>query len=205
MDPDELEFLGEKSKIMIIPTFNKENIHLISGDLGPFRASLPSQVPLWVATLLKKQKRCKIIPPDWMNVEYLEALKEQEKQTSGFTRMPSDHYMVEAKLLLDCAPDDIPNADEVKVIIKDIWDMRMSKIRSSVTKLVKNSDFYAAVDNLTIMEINSVRPILPHALDNLFRMKHIEQPKPSQNSNVSSFLMSKRASTSFQLSNNEDY
>lgn len=87
--------------------------------------------------------------------------------------MPSDHYMVEAKLLLECAPDDIPRADEVRTIIKDIWDIRMSKIRSSVTKLVKNSDFYAAVDNLTVMEINSVRPILPHALDHLFRMKNV--------------------------------
>lgn len=87
--------------------------------------------------------------------------------------MPSQHYMIETKLLLECASDDIPRADEVRTIVKDIWDIRMSKIRSSVDILIKGAGFYAAVDHLTVMEINSVRPILPHALDQLYRMKKV--------------------------------
>lgn len=81
MDPDELEFLGEKVYVSIIPTFNNDGIHLISGDLGPFRASLPVNVPLWVAVSLKRQKKCKIQPPDWMDMQKLEYIKEQEKQS----------------------------------------------------------------------------------------------------------------------------
>lgn len=38
MDPDELEFIGEKTTIGIIPNFNSDPIHLISGTIGPFRA-----------------------------------------------------------------------------------------------------------------------------------------------------------------------
>lgn len=87
--------------------------------------------------------------------------------------MPSEHYMIEAKLLLECASDDIPRADEIRTIVKDIWDIRMSKIRSSVDILIKGAGFYAAVDHLTAMEINSIRPILPHALDQLYRMKKV--------------------------------
>lgn len=87
--------------------------------------------------------------------------------------MPSEHYMIEAKLLLGCAADDIPRADEVRTIIKDIWDIRMSKIRSSVDALIRNNGTYAAVDYLTVMEINSIRPILPHALDQLCRMQKV--------------------------------
>lgn len=87
--------------------------------------------------------------------------------------MPNEHYMVVVKLLLDCAPDDIPRADEVRTIVKDIWDNRMSKIRSSVDTLVRTDGMYAAIDNLTLMEVNSIRPLLPHALDQMYRIKKV--------------------------------
>ncbi|KAJ8944042.1 hypothetical protein NQ318_016240 [Aromia moschata] len=171
MNPDEVEFLGEKQFITIIPTFNSNTIHLITGDVGPFRASLPIRVPLWMAINLKQQQKCKIQQPDWMEIEALETIKENEKLSRTFTKMPSEHYMIEAKLLLGFASDDIPRADEIRTIIKDIWDIRMSKIRSSVDVLVKNAGSYAALDHLTIMEINTIRPILPHALDQIYRIK----------------------------------
>lgn len=81
MDPDEVEFWGEKSMIEIIPTFNSKPIFLIGGDVGPFRASIPTRVPLWMAINLKKQQQCKIIPPDWMDVERLSNLKDEEKES----------------------------------------------------------------------------------------------------------------------------
>lgn len=89
--------------------------------------------------------------------------------------MPSEHYMVEAKLLLGCASDDIPRADEIRTVIKDIWDIRMSKLRSSINKMVQNMDAYAGVDNLTLMEINAIRPLLPHALDQIYRIKAVSE------------------------------
>lgn len=102
--------------------------------------------------------------------------------------MPSEHYMIEAKLLLGCASDDIPRADEIRTVIKDIWDIRMSKIRSSVDVLVKGAGTYAAVDNLTLMEINSIRPLLPHALDQLFRMRKVRQDKNNKECNSVKFI-----------------
>jgi len=35
-----------------------------------------------------------------------------------FTKMPSEHYMVEAHLLLGVAAEDIPHADEIRTILK---------------------------------------------------------------------------------------
>lgn len=81
MDPCEIEFLGEKQLVSIIPLFNNDVIHLISGDVGPFRAGLPVRIPLWFAVELKQQKRCKIQPHSWMDVEQLENLREDEKQS----------------------------------------------------------------------------------------------------------------------------
>ncbi|GJQ83352.1 hypothetical protein Trydic_g18137 [Trypoxylus dichotomus] len=172
----EVEFLAEKTRISIIPTFNSNAIHLISGDIGPFRASLPVNVPLWIAINLKQQQKCKILPPDWMDVEKLEELKEEEKVSRTFIKMPSEHYMVEAKLLLGHASDDIPRADEIRTIIKDIWDIRMSKIRSSVDVLVKGAD-------------------------QLYRMRKTKKPGGTQSQNTSTFLSinaGTRSSTSFR-------
>lgn len=81
MDPCEIEFIGEKQLVSIIPLFNHDVMHLICGDIGPFRAGLPVLIPLWMAVELKQQKRCKIQPPEWMDVEKLENLREEEKQS----------------------------------------------------------------------------------------------------------------------------
>lgn len=79
MDPSEVEFLGEKQLVSIIPNFTFNVIHLVSGPVGPFRAGLPVKVPLWVALNLKQQQKCKIIHQDWMNTEKLQSVLEEEK------------------------------------------------------------------------------------------------------------------------------
>ena len=40
----------------------------LQGEIGPFNASLPTEVPLWVAIFLKQRRKCRIQPPDWMDV-----------------------------------------------------------------------------------------------------------------------------------------
>ena len=43
------------------------------------------------------------------------------------------------------APQDIPRADEVKTLIKDIWDLRIAKLRSSMNEFIKSDSLYAKV------------------------------------------------------------
>lgn len=173
MDPDEIEFIGEKVNISIIPNFQLDVIHLISGEFGPFRPGLPVYIPLWFAMHLRKQQKCRIVPPHWMNVDLLEEKKEEEKQTRYFTRMPSDHYMVEAKLILSLFPEDIPQSQIIRTLIKDIWDMRTSKLRTLMDAIVKGDDDYAKLDNLSMIEIYTVRPLLPQILDLVDRFKEV--------------------------------
>lgn len=81
MDPDELEFIGECGDIIVIPNFNFEPIHLISGTIGPFHAGEVMKVPLWLAVHLRKQQKCRMVPPQWMCMENLEDIKEEEKRS----------------------------------------------------------------------------------------------------------------------------
>lgn len=51
--------------------------------------------------------------------------------------------------------------------------MRMSKLRSSVDAFIKTGGSHAKLDHLTAMEINSIRPLLPHALDELYKLQKV--------------------------------
>lgn len=87
--------------------------------------------------------------------------------------MPNEHYMIEAKIILNIASEDVPRASEIKTIIKDIWDIRMSKLRTSMDALMKSGGSYGRLDHLTMMEINSVKPLLPAAMDDLLKIQMV--------------------------------
>ena len=44
----------------------------VQGDYGPFQPNFPVKVPLWLAVMLHKRKKCRIRPPDWMQSEHLQ-------------------------------------------------------------------------------------------------------------------------------------
>lgn len=49
----------------------------------------------------------------------------------------------------------------------------MSKLRTSIDAFLKSESLHAKLDHLTAMEINSVRPLLPHALDQMLRIQSV--------------------------------
>lgn len=175
MDPAEVEFLAEKESITIVPNFSQDQIYLIGGDIGPFNPSLPVGVPLWLAVNLKQRQKCRIVPPDWMDVEKLETKKTEETEEAFFTEMPSPYYMEVTQLLLKCATDDIPRADDIRTLVKDIWDLRMAKLRTSIDGFVKSDISHAQLTFLTLMEINTVRPFLTKALDYMHVLRANQQ------------------------------
>ncbi|CAC5387347.1 DNA replication complex GINS protein PSF2-like [Mytilus californianus] len=171
MDPAEVEFLAEKEEISVVPNFTQDKIYLIGGDVGPFNAGLPVKVPLWMAINLKQGQKCRIIPPDWMDTERLQDKKQEETDSKFFTEMPSPHFMEITQLLLKCATDDIPHADEIRTLVKDIWDLRIAKLRSSIDTFLKSDATHAKLNYLTLMELNTARPFLTKALDQMHLLR----------------------------------
>lgn len=87
--------------------------------------------------------------------------------------MPCEHYMVVAQLIMSTAPDDVPRCEELRTVIKDIFDIHESKLRTSIDAFIKGEGTYAKLDNLTLLEIHSVRPILPYSLDHIARYQRM--------------------------------
>jgi len=173
MDTGEVEFIAECYKIDIVPKFNQAMIHLISGDIGPFIAGHPHSVPLWVALNLRQRQKCRLLPPSWMSVGELERIKQEEKESAIFVEMPSPQYREITQMILDIASSDIPQADRVQTLVKDIWDMRLAKLRASVDVFIRSDQVHAQVDHLTVMELNTVRPVLLNSLKHISKLHKV--------------------------------
>lgn len=43
------------------------NKHKQQGTFGPFSPNQRARVPLWLALTLKRQKKCRVVLPDWLD------------------------------------------------------------------------------------------------------------------------------------------
>ena len=80
---EELEFFAEDYPIKIIPNFQLQVLHLISGPIGPLRPNMESLVPLWFAIQLKKSKKCALVPPSFLEEETLNKVIKEEKDNQN--------------------------------------------------------------------------------------------------------------------------
>ncbi|KAI5294323.1 DNA replication protein psf2 [Ascosphaera acerosa] len=193
----EVAFLCEMELVTIIPRQRLGKLELLGGITPSLYPSRRAQVPLWLALLLKRQKRARIVPPAWLNADNLSLILEFETDAARDTFTPplplsttakgskgdatasepelkftldgdkyyasppfvlqndardeldgsrdSDaavdvarlpyHWLELGTMLLDAASDDIAAADQVRVLMKELREARMEKMRGKVTSL----------------------------------------------------------------------
>lgn len=158
----ENEFLSEQSLITIVPRADQPAFEFLSGQFGPLTGGFPAVVPLWLAITLRKRGKCTIQIPDWMSVTSLEQRVNEERTQRMLSDLPF-HYMEIAQLLLNNARDDIISPDRVSVLLQDIENIRMDRIRLGVMNVVdtiknKNESVVsAALNNVSAMEILTMK------------------------------------------------
>ncbi|KAH7016794.1 GINS complex protein-domain-containing protein [Ilyonectria destructans] len=69
--PSEVSFLSEMELVTVVPRQRLEGIDLLSGSTPTLRPPHRANLPLWLALLLKKQRRANIVPPPWLHPESL--------------------------------------------------------------------------------------------------------------------------------------
>ncbi|KDO25990.1 hypothetical protein SPRG_08643 [Saprolegnia parasitica CBS 223.65] len=178
MRSSEMEFLAEQELISVMPFFElKENgglLHGIGGDYGPFHPSMATPVPLWLAIKLKQLNKCRILQPSWFTVEHLMERLEGENTSEAFESLPF-HYLEMATLLLKNAPDDMEQAEKMRLILEDIQHTRQEKIRNGLCVLAKDvqtggSAHAVQLNNVAAMEINSVRQFMTKSLKKFYEL-----------------------------------
>ncbi|OTB06485.1 hypothetical protein M426DRAFT_318895 [Hypoxylon sp. CI-4A] len=190
--PTEVAFLCEMEMVTIVPRQRLESIPLLSGKTPALRPPHRTQLPLWLALLLKKQRRANIVAPPWLLADSLRDIVHHETNVDpeAFSPPPpppmrSDgrggarpfgsssadprpggggggggggdtvlsppflpsctagapaghlpyHWLELSETLLAHAADDVPNAAEVRALLRDLQEVRAAKLRGSTVHL----------------------------------------------------------------------
>ncbi|KAK9865039.1 hypothetical protein WJX84_004805 [Apatococcus fuscideae] len=181
LSPEQLEFFAEDVSVKIIPNFSlsrasQGSAHCIGGDYGPFQPNFPMEVPLWLALYLHRHKKCRIEAPDWMSIDSLQGLYEQERLiAAGFQPIPY-HYIEVSRLLLMFAKDSFGNSfHRTRELVEMIRKVRFNKIDSGLQIL--QGPMTVKLNNLSAMELNTIRPFFAGALDQFWKLAQMEEPQ----------------------------
>ncbi|KAJ7284133.1 DNA replication complex GINS protein PSF2 [Mycena rebaudengoi] len=165
--PPELELIACQQLIEIIPLISMEKTAFISGAYGPLRPPNKARIPIWMAVNLKQKKKCHILAPEWLTVEYLQEQLVKETSNDGFTQLPFRFAEI-SRVLLDVASDDLPNPDKIRSLLKDLREARQAKARSGLEGLEHST---LGLSNLSAMEINEIRPFFIQAMSVLGQLR----------------------------------
>ncbi|KAI0321936.1 hypothetical protein OF83DRAFT_1167966 [Amylostereum chailletii] len=184
LTPPEMELIASEETIEIVPLISMERIAFISvrryvffvvaiavkaseqGAYGPLRPPNKTKIPLWMAMNLKLKKKCHVVPPEWLDADYLQERLAHETGAPNFSELPLRFAEI-AKVLLDVASDDIQNPDRVRSLLKDIREVRQAKIRDGL-KEIDHSEL--TLINICSMEVNEIRPFYTRAMDVLTQL-----------------------------------
>jgi GINS complex subunit 2 len=124
--------------------------------VGPFQPQQPVEVPLWLALQLRKEKKCGIISPEWLDADSLAQKEVEEKEDEKtFTKMPY-HYSEIASMLLETAQSDVKESRKIRTLLADISDIRTGKIKAGL-KEIKGKVDYMKLNNISSIELYGIR------------------------------------------------
>lgn len=180
------------------------------GPTPPLNPPFPVPLPLWLALLLKRQRRANIQPPAWLNTSSLTQILEFETaettaavfspapglppptnssaesaedylapetlelstpflKDTHTSRAQSDalpyHWLELGHLLLTHASDDIEEADAVRRLLRDLREVRMSKLRKGFRVLEGGAGLQ--INGVGGMEVAEVRGFVGGVVDGL--------------------------------------
>ena len=165
---EEISFRSEDELVSIIANRNIPPIHLAGWDTPALRPLRQAQVPIWLALLLKKQGRCAIVFPDWMDEASLQEFVEKERSEPGFSALPWLWQPISHQLLAAAPDDHTGDVDVVRQLLQDLRELRQAKINKGIS-LVNES--HMQMDQLGLMELNEVRPVLARSMATLQKIR----------------------------------
>ncbi|ODV57859.1 DNA replication protein PSF2 [Ascoidea rubescens DSM 1968] len=176
----EINFLAENELVDVLPKTSMDSLPLIGTNLPKLRINQKVSIPIWLAIILKKQNKINLIPPNWLSINYLKQKYEEElKNKDKFSEMPWFWLEFSKMFLIHFKDDLIDPSYSIRSIIQDLREIRLIKIRSGFKELNESN---LTFNNLSLMEINEIRPFAIKVMDQLRKLNHsIESSYQSQN------------------------
>ena len=169
------QHIAEHTLVGIVPAFNSPALPLLTGSVGPFRANLAIDVPLWLALSLRQSQRCRIECPAWLDATFLIGQCEREKaDVSVFANLPY-HYIEVAHVLLTLARDDVPQADRIEELVRDVMELRRQKVHSGLMLWRTDTNTTLKLNNVAAMEVEALRHMAGRALKQFHSLQTLQQ------------------------------
>ncbi|ELA48029.1 hypothetical protein VCUG_00452 [Vavraia culicis subsp. floridensis] len=165
MSPDELKLLAYHQEIEIHPLTNLPTLHLLETDYGPLTPHSPAKVPIHTALFLHKSNLCKIPLPFFLTLDYLEDVKQQEKNNENeYASIYPYIFEVYDDILrcVDC------NVEEIRMVLSEIRDVRMEKSRRGLVGIDGRA---LNLNNLTVYEYEQIKSVLLDGMEMALRME----------------------------------
>lgn len=168
----EIAFQAEDVGVTIIPKQSLPPLDMAGWRSPQLKAMRRAEVPLWFAVLLKRQDRCSVVWPDWLDPVSLKRLVDTEhRDSSRFAPLPWLWQPISQILLKEASDDLAPEQgkiDEIMQHIQELRELRMSKIRAGV---LLTNESHLKMDGLGAMEINEARPVLSQTMRTLQKIR----------------------------------
>jgi GINS complex subunit 2 len=139
-------FRADDTVVEVIPQFAlPQPTHLLSSDkpVGPWQAGIPTKVPLWLAVHLQTKQLCTVPTPSWLSVSNLKEIVAFERKENILwndeSRLPFDYYQIAQRMPMEPA---------AKLLLKDLLQVRMDKLRQQFQELLKNQPSLDDEENL---------------------------------------------------------
>ncbi|KAL7581671.1 hypothetical protein ACA910_022218 [Epithemia clementina (nom. ined.)] len=178
---------NEEEWVDIIPLFGlDETVVLLNGSkIGPWEAGMSTRVPLWIARHLQNKSLAKITAPysnNWMQVEPLKQILSFEKsheqlwqnslddtsanEDNEFSTSSSRPYLPERYWELSQCYSTADNAAAVSLLLQDLWQVRLDKLRRQFQYLYGKSDALQVVNVTGIgsAELAVMRKVIEESL-----------------------------------------
>jgi GINS complex subunit 2 len=171
-------FLAGDEIVQVVPSFSTSApLELLSVPrLGPFRAGVSTDMPLWLALLLEKRNLAKIVPPEWLSVETLRRVLQWEQTQDLFSPLLPFYWQPLARsLVLDA---------RIQILIQDIATVRMDKIRRNLYTLSKQS--LSQETTLPIVNVTGIGALELAAIYSFVQTsfgQHLKLSRPTSNNN----------------------
>lgn len=163
------------------------------GPTTPLQPPHRAPLPLWLALLLKRQRRANIVPPQWLHPESLDAILKHEVDESPETFSPPApfpsgisppfalsstadapshtlpyHWLEMGEILLDAASDDLIEPNTIRRLMRDLREVRMAKMRAGVKVLDTG---IISVTGVGGMEVGEGRAFICGVVDGLRKIQ----------------------------------
>lgn len=133
-------------------------IPLLQGTIGPVAPLQRVQVPLWLATLLRRQQRCTVLVPGWLSLDTLRGwISDERRRTDALVALPWHWYALGTTLLREARADFAESPLELGGLLAELHDLRAAKTRAGLRSL---DGEYLNLTGLASLEIAALKPLL---------------------------------------------